>query len=147
MPKVGISPERAPKLIKCRLSPKQVPEPKELAPRRWAGTVQHVSGPSRRGRARPPCRLPPGRAPYHYNRPVQDLEFVRRVRRHLPATMVPLVTRYGAAFADQEKYFKQTQFAPWLLAEAARASLVYGTGFNRKSATYDDLLCGVPGAA
>jgi hypothetical protein len=56
--------------------------------------------------------------------------------------MVPLVARYGAAFADRTEYLKADSavFAPWVLAEVARASLVYGTEFNRKPATDDDLL-------
>jgi len=72
---------------------------------------------------------------------VRDLEFVQRVRRYTPASLVPLVARYGAVFADEEKYFKRDSaiYAPWVLAEVARASLIYGTDFNRKSATEGDL--------
>lgn len=56
--------------------------------------------------------------------------------------MVPLVARYGAAFADRMTYLNANSsvFAPWVLAEVARASLIYGTEFNRKPATDDDLL-------
>ena len=56
--------------------------------------------------------------------------------------MIPLVARYGAAFADEKAYrnAKYAVFAPWVLGEVARASLVYGTEFNRTRATDDDLL-------
>jgi hypothetical protein len=81
------------------------------------------------------------RAPYLYNRLVSDLEFVQRVRRHIPASLVPLVARYGAAYADEDKYknARSALYAPWVLAEVARASLIYGTDFNRKPVTDSDL--------
>lgn len=95
----------------------------------------------RRRHGQPPRRPSQLRAPYRYNRPVRDLEFVQRVRRHTPASLVPLVARYGAAFADKEHYLHRDRalFAPWVLAEVARARLVYGTDFNRTIATEDDL--------
>jgi hypothetical protein len=73
---------------------------------------------------------------------VRDEEFVQRVRRHAPSSLVPLVARYGAAFTDGNSYLKPEAavFAPWVLAEVARVSLLYGTEFNRKAATPDDLL-------
>jgi hypothetical protein len=39
------------------------------------------------------------------------------------------VARYGAAFADRTSYLKAklAVFAPWVLAEMARVSLLYGT--------------------
>lgn len=87
-------------------------------------------------------RHQPLRAPLRYDRKIHDQEFVQRVRRHLPASLVPIVARYGAAFAERERYLKprSTQYAPWVLAEVARASLIYGTDFNRKPATDNDLL-------
>ena len=56
--------------------------------------------------------------------------------------MIPIVARYGAEFADREKYLnaKWAVYAPWVLAEVARVSLVYGTDFNREPATDGDLL-------
>ncbi|HEX9358682.1 MAG TPA: hypothetical protein VF933_33330 [Streptosporangiaceae bacterium] len=81
-------------------------------------------------------QLPP-RPPYIYNRLVRDGEFVQRVRRHIPASLVLLVARYGAAYADDAKYMNATSalYAPWVLAEVARTSLIYGTDFNRKPET------------
>ena len=82
------------------------------------------------------------RPPYRYNRQVADYEFVQRVRRHTPSSLLPIVARRGAEFADREKYQnpRAAVYAPWVLAEVARVSLVYGTEFNRKPATDDDLL-------
>ncbi len=96
-----------------------------------------------RGRRRADIpRRPQSRAPYRYDRAVRDAEFVQRVRRHTPSSMVPLVARYGAAFADRKSYLKADSavFAPWVLAEVARVSLLYGTEFNRTPAAEDDLL-------
>lgn len=101
-----------------------------------------VSRSNRRVRLGQARQYQPLRSPLRYGRRVDDQEFVQRVRRHVPASLVPIVARYGAAFSEQEQYFKRhsAQYAPWVLAEVARASLVYGTDFNRKPATDDDLL-------
>src|ERR1700733_8882983 len=89
-----------------------------------------------------PRRPPVLRAPYRYNRPVKDVEFVQRVRRHAPSSLLPLVARYGAAFVDRAKYqnSRTSVYAPWVLAEVARVSLICGTEFRRKPATDSDLL-------
>lgn len=72
---------------------------------------------------------------------MRDEEFVQRVRRHVPASLVALVARYGAAYADSTKYQnpERALYAPWVLADVARVSLIYGTDFNRKPATDNDL--------
>ena len=71
-----------------------------------------------------------------------DHEFVQRVRRHMPTSLIPLVARYGADFADRQKYMRPATaiFAPWVLAEVARASLLYGTDSHRDPAAPDDLI-------
>lgn len=86
-----------------------------------------------------PLVAPSGRRPY--NQPIRDAEFVQRVRRYTPSSLVPLVARYGAAFNDKEQYRQPTatQYAPWVLAEVARVSLVFGTEFNRVAADDGDL--------
>jgi hypothetical protein len=96
----------------------------------------------RKGRTGIPQRLPALRAPYRYNREVTDQEFVQRVRQHTPSSLLPIVARRGAEFADRKNYqnARAAVYAPWVLAEVARVSLVYGTEFNRKPATDDDLL-------
>ena len=91
------------------------------------------------GRGWLPLIAPPGRRAY--NQPVRDVEFVQLVRRYTPSSLVPLVARYGAAFNEKEQYRQPsaTQYAPWVLAEVARVSLVSGTEFNRATAEDGDL--------
>lgn len=93
-------------------------------------------------RAGIPRRPPPLRPPYRYNRPVKDVEFVQRVRQHAPSSLLPVVARCGAEFADPEKYqtSRTAVYAPWVLAEIARVSLVRGTEFRSKPTTDSDLL-------
>jgi hypothetical protein len=52
------------------------------------------------------------------------------------------VARYGAEYADPEKYqtARTAVYAPWVLADVARVSLVRGTEFRSKPATDDDLV-------
>lgn len=89
-----------------------------------------------------PRRAPALRPPYRYNRPVKDVEFVQRVRRHTPSSLLPLVAQYGAAYADRKAYEHPDTavYAPWVLSEVARVSLVRGTEFQRRPATDRDLL-------
>jgi hypothetical protein len=89
-----------------------------------------------------PRRPPALRAPYRYNRPVKDVEFVQRVRQHAPSSLLPLVARYGAEFADRATYqnSRTSVYAPWVLAEVARVSLIRGTEFRSKPAIDSDLL-------
>ena len=86
-----------------------------------------------------PIQAPPGRRPY--NQSIHDHEFVQRVRRHCPSSLVPLVARFGAAYHEKEQYLQPAlrDYAPWVLAEVARVSLVAGTEFNRKAAAEGDL--------
>ena len=82
------------------------------------------------------------RPPYRYNRPVKDVEFVQRVRRHAPSSLLTVVARYGAEFVEPEKYRhpRTAVYAPWVLADVARVSLVRGTEFRSKPATDSDFL-------
>lgn len=72
---------------------------------------------------------------------MKDREFVQRVRQHAPSSLLPVVARYGAEFADPKKYQNPDTaiYAPWVLAEVARVSLVYGNEFRSKPATDNDL--------
>jgi hypothetical protein len=58
---------------------------------------------------------------------------------------MPLVARYGAEYADPEKYqtARRAVYAPWVLADVARLRLVRGTEFRSKPTTDDDLLSAV----
>jgi hypothetical protein len=70
------------------------------------------------------------------------VEFVQRVRQHAPSSLLPVVAQYGAEFADPEKYRHPNTavYAPWVLADVARVSLVRGTEFRSKPATDNDFL-------
>ena len=73
---------------------------------------------------------------------MKDEEFVQRVRQHAPSSLLPVVARYGAEFAEPKKYRnpRTAVYAPWVLAEVARVSVVRGTEFRSKPATDKDLL-------
>jgi hypothetical protein len=78
------------------------------------------------------------RASVRYQRRVSEAEFVARVRRHSPSTLVPLVAAVGAANPDVSDWMGKG-IPPWVLAEIARVSLLRGTEFNREPATIADL--------
>ena len=102
-----------------------------------------MGSPNRPRRRSGAPRLPPTvRPPYRYNRQVKDAEFVQRVRQHAPSSLLPLVARYGAEYAIPKKYqtARTAVYAPWVLADVARVSLVRGTEFRSKQATDDDLV-------
>lgn len=86
----------------------------------------------------PSLDAPHGYRPY--NTPISELEFVQRVRRNKPSSLVPLIAWYGAEFNDKVRYTQpdSMQYAPWALAEVARVSLVNGNEF-RKDATEKDI--------
>ena len=70
------------------------------------------------------------RALYRYNRSVRDEEFVQRVRRHTPSSMIPLVARYGAAFADEKAYRNANRFNFVVVACGYYGPAVVGYEFN-----------------
>lgn len=80
------------------------------------------------------------RPAYKYNRRVREDEFVQRVRRHQPSSLVPLVASVASRFWQSESWQgKASLYVPWVLGEIARTSLVHGTEFGRKPATSRDL--------
>jgi len=79
----------------------------------------------------------PARARYQCR--VSEADFVGRVRRYRPSTLVPLVARAGAANPDRSDWMERA-IPPWALAEVARVSMVLGTEFNRQHATGADLI-------
>ena len=77
-----------------------------------------------------------------YRSSITDAEYVARVRRHSPSTLLPLVARTSAQYWEQSSWLQSPykKYTPWALAEdIARVSLISG---NRDSAvaTQDDLL-------
>jgi hypothetical protein len=83
-------------------------------------------------------RLPP---PYLYDRLIKDDEYIGRVRKHKPSSLVPLIAEVGARYWEHDSWLESPYkaFTPWALADIARVSLVTGNEY-RKDATENDLL-------
>jgi hypothetical protein len=75
------------------------------------------------------------------DRLLQDTEYVARVRRYKPSSLLPLIAQVGAQFWEKNSWFNSPykKFTPWALADIARVSLVTGNE-HRQAATIDDLL-------
>jgi hypothetical protein len=70
-----------------------------------------------------------------------DSDFVARVRRHRPSSIVPLIARLASAYMDPQDWLDGKTgglMAPWILAEITRVSLAMSNEF-RKPATPRDL--------
>lgn len=80
-------------------------------------------------------------ATYLYARAVHYDEFVQRVRRHSPSSLIPLVAKTGAQYSELNSWLNSPsiKLTPWALAEIARVSLSYGNE-HRQTATDRDLL-------
>ena len=77
-------------------------------------------------------------APIRYDRRVSETEFVARVRRHSPSTLVPLIAKVAAAQPEVSDWMHKG-VPPWVLAEIARTSLIRGNEFRGSPATVRDL--------
>jgi hypothetical protein len=79
--------------------------------------------------------------PNNYRDSIGDDEYVARVRRHAPSSLVPLLAATAAEYAAPGAWEKSPwlKFTPWALADVARVSLVSGNEF-KSPATFDDLL-------
>lgn len=72
---------------------------------------------------------------------VSDADYVARVRRHRPSSLVPLVAAAGATLTEPGSWLGAgagLTVTPWALADVARVSLVSGNEF-RGPATRRDL--------
>lgn len=83
--------------------------------------------------------------PYIYNRPVADGEYVQRVRRHSPSSLLPLVAAAAAKYGAPERPAPWLsspfrKYTPWALADVARVSLVSGNEHRSSRTTERDLL-------
>ena len=76
-----------------------------------------------------------------YEQQIPDEEFISRVRRHKPSSLVPWIAEVGAQYTEIGSWLKgdYMRFTPWALADIARVSLVMGNEF-RRDATREDLL-------
>ena len=75
------------------------------------------------------------------DRQLRDSDFVARVRRHKPSSLVPLIAQVGAEYWQKNSWLDSPykKFTPWALADIARVSLVQGNE-HRQDATISDLL-------
>ena len=67
---------------------------------------------------------------------IRDAEYVARVRRHSPSSLIPLIAQAAAQYWEPDSWLKTPykKFTPWALADIARVSLVSGNE-NRSAAT------------
>jgi hypothetical protein len=80
-------------------------------------------------------------AAHLYDRPVKDDEYIGRVRRHKPSSLIPLIAAAGTQYWEHSSWLESPykKFTPWALADIARVSLVTGNE-HRQDATENDLL-------
>lgn len=73
---------------------------------------------------------------------IKDDEYVRKVRRYKPSTLVPLIARVSARFWQNQSWLDSPykKFTPWALVDIARVSLVMGNEHRDTEATEADLL-------
>jgi hypothetical protein len=78
---------------------------------------------------------------YLYDRNVGDDEYIARVRRHAPSSLLPVIAEAGAQYWVPGSWLDgdYRKLTPWALADIARVSLVSGNE-HRKPATRRDLL-------
>jgi hypothetical protein len=76
-----------------------------------------------------------------YARPVKDDEYIGRVRRHKPSSLLPLIAAEGARYCESQSWLSSPykKLTPWALADIARVSLASGNE-HRKDATPRDVL-------
>lgn len=76
-----------------------------------------------------------------YRDNISDAEYVARVRRHSPSSLLPLIAQTSAQYWQPSSWLKSPyrKYTPWALADIARVALVSGNE-NRSAATQEDLL-------
>ncbi|UYQ60671.1 hypothetical protein [Streptomyces peucetius] len=76
-----------------------------------------------------------------FRSPVADREYVQRVRRHPPSSLLPLIARTSAQWPTKEQWATDRTglYRPCGLADAAWVSLAHGNEHRQKAATEDDL--------
>jgi hypothetical protein len=72
-----------------------------------------------------------------------DEEYVGRVLKYRPSSLVPWIAEVGAQYADIGSWVDgdYMRFTPWALADIARVSLVLGSEFLRNATRADLLWC------
>lgn len=85
-----------------------------------------------------------------YAQQIDDQEYVARVRRHKPSSLVPLVASVAAQYSQHNSWLGgpfNGLFAPWALADIARVSLVMGNEHRSDAIMQDVLECAAAYAA
>ncbi|MFD8782556.1 hypothetical protein [Kitasatospora sp. NPDC059599] len=78
------------------------------------------------------------------NHPVPDRAYVKRIRRHAPSSLIPLIAATGAALPpmsdhDYRRSLAASLYNPWSLLDAASVSLLRGNENRTKAARAGDL--------
>ena len=83
-------------------------------------------------------------AAYVYAREIKDEEYLARVRRHTPSSLLPLIGQVGAQYWEPNSWLHgdYMKCTPWALADIARVSLVSGNEHRRTAMRRDLLECG-----
>ncbi|MFJ9580699.1 nuclease-related domain-containing protein [Streptomyces sp. NPDC101191] len=73
--------------------------------------------------------------------PVPDREYVQRVRRHPPSSLLPLIAAVSSRWPTKEDWRQDGSglYRPWGLADAAWVSLTRGNEYRQRLATDGDL--------
>ncbi|MFF4265799.1 hypothetical protein [Streptomyces virginiae] len=76
-----------------------------------------------------------------FHSPVSDREYVQRVRRHPPSSLLPLIAQVSSTLPTKIEWQQERtgRYRPWALADAAWVSLSRGNEDRQRAATPDDL--------
>ncbi|MFJ6354807.1 hypothetical protein ACIQKB_35790 [Streptomyces sp. NPDC092046] len=76
-----------------------------------------------------------------FHSPVTDREYVQRVRRHPPSSLLPLIASGSSQRPTKTEWMQDRTglYRPWGLADAAWMSLVCGNEYRQRKATGADL--------
>jgi hypothetical protein len=81
-------------------------------------------------------------SPAMWPNPVKDSQYMQRIRKHKPSSLLPLIARTATRYLTKEQWIASPYrvYMPWALADVARVAITRGTEFNRGIATDADLL-------
>ncbi|MEY2227921.1 hypothetical protein [Streptomyces sp. BF23-19] len=72
--------------------------------------------------------------------PVSDREYLQRVRRHPPSSLLRLIARVSSQMPTKIDWPTNPNYRPWALADAAMVSLVRSNEHRRRPASDEDLV-------
>lgn len=81
-------------------------------------------------------------SPSMWPNPVKDSQYIQRIRKYKPSSLLPLVAKTAVQYVTKEQWIASPfrVYMPWALADVARVAITRGTEFNRAAATEVDLL-------